>query len=90
MITGQVSVERLAQIPLMVLDATGQGHQIEALLDTGFDGALTLPPELIAPFGLVWRRRGRARLLVPGVVQHDARADRREHPPLRALGLDLV
>ena len=62
MITGQVTTGRLAQIRLMVLDGTGQGHEVEALVDTGFDGALTLPPELISTLGLVWRRRGRALL----------------------------
>ena len=62
MITGQVTADRLAQIRLMVLDATGQGHEVEVVIDTGFDGAVTLPPELITAFGLVWRRRGRALL----------------------------
>jgi len=62
MITGVVTAFRRATIPLAVRDATGQEHAIEAVIDTGFDGALTLPPTLIAALGLPWRRRGRALL----------------------------
>lgn len=62
MITGRVTADRAAQIRLMILDSTGKGHEVEALIDTGFNGALTLPPELITAWGLVWRRRGRALL----------------------------
>jgi clan AA aspartic protease len=40
----------------------GQEQEIEAVIDTGFDGSLTLPPPLIAALDLVWRRRGRALL----------------------------
>ncbi len=32
------------------------------MIDTGFDGSLTLPPTLIAVLELPWRRRGRALL----------------------------
>jgi clan AA aspartic protease len=40
----------------------GQEQEIEAVIDTGFDGTLTLPPALITTLGLVWRRRGRVPL----------------------------
>jgi hypothetical protein len=33
---------------------------VNALVDTGFDGWLSLPPALIASLGLAWHRRGRA------------------------------
>jgi clan AA aspartic protease len=62
MITGHVTAGRMARIRLPVLSAAGQRHEVETLIDTGFDGALTLPPELITTLGLVWRRRGRALL----------------------------
>ncbi|MDP6417051.1 MAG: clan AA aspartic protease, partial [Gammaproteobacteria bacterium] len=32
------------------------------VIDTGFDGFLTLPASVIQDLGLVWRRRGRAML----------------------------
>ena len=34
----------------------------EAVIDTGFDGSLTAPPDVIAALGLPLRRRGRALL----------------------------
>ena len=37
-------------------------HRIDAVVDTGFNGFLTLPARLVEELGLVWRRRGRAML----------------------------
>ena len=34
-------------LPLMVVGSSGGGFEIEALIDTGFDGELTLPEALI-------------------------------------------
>ena len=41
---------------------TGDQQSVEAIIDTGFDGWLSLPPSLIAALGLPWRRRSRALL----------------------------
>jgi len=62
MITGIVTADREALIRLTVRGPTGQERRLEAVIDTGFDGWLTLPPTLIAQLGLPWRRRGRALL----------------------------
>ena len=62
MITGIVTTYRQAIIRLTVRGPEGQEQGIEAVIDTGFDGSLTLPPPLIAALDLVWRRRGRALL----------------------------
>jgi clan AA aspartic protease len=62
MITGVVTASRQAIIRLTVHGPDGQEQEIAAVIDTGFDGLLTLPPALIATLGLVWRRRGRALL----------------------------
>lgn len=62
MITGVVTADREAVIGLAVRGPTGQEQQIEAVVDTGFDGWSSLPPALIALLGLPWRRRGRALL----------------------------
>ena len=62
MITGIVTVAREAVISLTVRGPNGQEQEIEAVIDTGFDGSLTLSPALIAALGLPWRRRGRALL----------------------------
>jgi clan AA aspartic protease len=58
MITGVVNADREATIRLPVQDVSGREHEIEAVLDTGFNGSLTLPPALIATLGLPWRTRG--------------------------------
>ena len=55
MIIGIVNAYREATIRLSVQDANGQGHNIEAVIDTGFTGFLTLPPALITALGLTWR-----------------------------------
>src|SRR5437016_14529275 len=62
MITEVVTPFHQATIRLIVRGSTGQAQEIEAVIDTGFDGALSLPPALIAVLGLPWRRRGRALL----------------------------
>jgi clan AA aspartic protease len=62
MITGIVTVEREAVVSLTVRGSKGQEHETEAVIDTGFDGSLTLPPALITALELPWRRRGRALL----------------------------
>ena len=62
MITGVVTDDRQAIIHLMVRGPTGQEQEIEAIIDTGFDGWLSLPSSLIVRLGLLWRRRGRALL----------------------------
>lgn len=41
MITGVVTADRQAIINLTVRGPTGQEHEIEAIVDTGFDGWLT-------------------------------------------------
>jgi clan AA aspartic protease len=57
-----VTASLQAIIRLAVRGPEGQAQDVEAVIDTGFDGTLTLPPALIAAHGLVWRRRGRALL----------------------------
>ena len=60
MITGVVTANREAVIRLTVRGPAGMEQEIEAVVDTGFDGSLSLPPTLIALLELQWRRRGRA------------------------------
>jgi predicted aspartyl protease len=55
MITGRVNAYREALIPLSVQDADGYGYALDAVIDTGYTGSLTLPPALIAALGLTWR-----------------------------------
>ena len=62
MITGVVTERREAVIRVKVLGSAGQDREIEAVIDTGFDGWLSLPPSIVAQLGLAWHRRGRALL----------------------------
>jgi predicted aspartyl protease len=62
MITGVVTNDRQAVIHLTVRGPAGQEQEIEAIIDTGFDGWLSLPSSLVAGLDLVWSRRGRALL----------------------------
>jgi clan AA aspartic protease len=62
MITGVVTDRREAVIPLRVRGPAGQDQDIEAIIDTGFDGWLSLPSSIITQLGLMWRQRGRALL----------------------------
>lgn len=54
MITGVVNANREATIRLVVIGPSGQQQEIEAIIDTGFTGFLTLPAVLIAALGLPW------------------------------------
>ncbi|MBI3802064.1 MAG: clan AA aspartic protease [Deltaproteobacteria bacterium] len=58
MITGVVTARHEAMIRLSVHHGNGQEQEVEAILDTGFSGSLTLPPAVIAALGLLWRTRG--------------------------------
>ena len=60
MIVGVVNADREALLHLSVNGPQGQQHRIEALVDTGFNGWLSLPPSDIAALRLPWLRRNRA------------------------------
>ena len=57
MITGIVTIDRQAIIRLTVLGASGRRRSVEALIDTGFDGFLSLPSSAIEALKLNWRDR---------------------------------
>ncbi len=59
MITGTVNARREARVRLSVKAPDGKLREVEAVLDTGFNGSLTLPPELVRDLGLPWRTHGR-------------------------------
>jgi clan AA aspartic protease len=61
-IRGTVSALREALITLTVRGPAGDEQEVEAVIDTGFDGLLTLPSSVIAALQLPWQGRGRALL----------------------------
>jgi len=68
MITGTVNARYEMVIKVPVRNAAGQEQEVEAVLDSGFTGSLTLPPSLIANLGLPWRSRSSA-ILADGKIQ---------------------
>jgi clan AA aspartic protease len=60
MITGSVNSEHEALVRLTVLGPTGERADVEAPVDTGSDGYLTLPPDLIERLQLPWLQSGQA------------------------------
>ena len=60
MITGRVIADRQIVIRMTIRGKNGRDQEVEAVLDTGFDGWLSLPSTLLAELGFEWRRRGRA------------------------------
>ncbi len=62
MITGIVNEHHEALIPLRVRNSQGREENILAVVDTGFNGSLSLPSELISKLELEFQRRGLAQL----------------------------
>lgn len=52
MITGIVTAENEAVVSLEVYRSDGSANRVEAVIDTGFNGFLTLPGDVISQLGL--------------------------------------
>lgn len=61
MITGAVKSDE-ARIRLKVKGRRGREQEVEAVIDSGYSGALTLPPALITTLDLRWQTVERATL----------------------------
>ena len=57
MITGVVTNSREATVRLTIIGPVGRQREIEALVDTGFNGWLTLPSQMVSLLQLPWRGR---------------------------------
>jgi clan AA aspartic protease len=62
MITGVVNANLEATIPVAVQDFGGRIQQLEAIIDTGYNGFLTLTGPLVMALGLPWLRSITAQL----------------------------
>jgi clan AA aspartic protease len=60
MITGIVNADFEPIIALSICSSDGKICTQDAIVDTGFNGWLSLPSDLIAELNLKWKRRGRA------------------------------
>jgi clan AA aspartic protease len=66
-ITGIVTASGEAIVRLTVRGPAGPARRIRAVIDTGYNGWLTLPPGHIALLGLPWKEGGQA-ILADGSV----------------------
>ena len=71
MIAGSVSPDREPVVCISVRDACGRDHRHNAIVDTGFTGWLTLPPDTISLLGLQWKEVGTAVLADANLVSFD-------------------
>ena len=70
MIVGRVN-RREPIIPLIIREGGGHNLKIEAVVDTGHTGWLTLPPQLIAQLDLPWHSFGQGTLAHGSLVHYD-------------------
>jgi clan AA aspartic protease len=57
MIVGRVNPHNEAFVEVLVRGPHGQATTVTAIVDTGFDGALILPPSLVTALQLPFRKR---------------------------------
>lgn len=62
MMTGTVNHELEAQLQITIQNPIGQPHKLNATVDTGFNGFLTLPPAIISSLQLPWLCRQQCQL----------------------------
>jgi clan AA aspartic protease len=55
MISGRVNNRYEAIVQILIQNQAGELVSVDAVVDTGFDGSLTLPANVIASLGLHWR-----------------------------------
>ena len=71
MIEGAVSAAYEAALILTVQGPEGRAHEIEAVIDTGYNGFLTLPPVLMGELDLPFVTSGEATLADGSTVSFD-------------------
>jgi clan AA aspartic protease len=62
MMTGTVNAYREALLGLVVQGSGGEVLELEAIIDTGFDGSLTLPAQMVEQLGFPFLQRTSALL----------------------------
>jgi predicted aspartyl protease len=55
MIHGVVNFRYELTLPIVVGNSNGEREFVNTVIDTGFDGFLSLPSEIIVRLGLPWR-----------------------------------
>ena len=60
MIQGVVTADREPIVQMTARDSSGHDYAFDAVVDTGFTGWLTMPPDIIRTLQLPWREWGAA------------------------------
>jgi clan AA aspartic protease len=68
MISGVVNAQLEPTVQLVIHDATGQPHDVEVVVDTAYNGFLTLPPARVTALGLALKNQQQV-LLADGSIQ---------------------
>ena len=71
MIEGIVNTYYEPVVTLSLQGPDGQIQEVEAVVDTGYNGLLTLPPSVVSELGLHHRGYGEARLADGSVAEFD-------------------
>ena len=71
MIEGAVNAAYEAVVSLALQGAEGRIQEMDAVVDTGFTGSLTLPPALVSELGLPFAYVGRAFMANDDEVEFD-------------------
>ncbi len=71
MIQGVVNAAYEAVVPISLRGPEGQSQDIEAVVDTGYNGFLTLPTTLVTELGLPFAYTGRALMANDDEVSFD-------------------
>ena len=71
MIEGAVNAAYEPVVRLALEGPSGQGREVDAVVDTGFNGFLTLPPTMIVELELPFQSEGRATLANGSVEYFD-------------------
>jgi clan AA aspartic protease len=71
MMTVTVNADLEPLLRLTVRNAAGQPQDVGVVIDTGFNGFLTLPPALVAALGLPWLCRQQGQLADGSVLAFD-------------------
>jgi clan AA aspartic protease len=71
MITGVVNAQMEATLQLTVKGPNRQIERVAAVIDTGYNGSLTLPSTIVSQLGLKLQRRGNAILADGSVTPFD-------------------
>lgn len=71
MISGRVSIYREAVVQIALHGAESQRADVESVVDTGFNGFLTLPRQIIDDLGFPFQTTSRAELADGTIVEVD-------------------